>query len=233
MKKICRQTGQTLIETLAAVFILVMGITAAAGLAIYANSTASGSAKQIIATGLARQGVEAVKNMRDTNWLKLIIDTNCYDYVSGTNIVNCYKDWLDHGGNWNNNSADRGFRMDPGSGAGGTTYILTLDPSSANRAWILTSESSKFGLNLDTNYSNSNFAGFYVPSNSVAGNSDYYRKITLIKDTTSPFRTNLERLKVISQVWWTDRKCPRVSDWPGLGKCSVEIQTYLTNWKNY
>src|SRR4051812_47761986 len=111
-----RHKGQTLIETVAGIFILVMGITAAVSLAIYALGASTNITKQIIGTGLAREGVEAVKNMRDTNWLKLTsIDTNCYDYTTGANSAKCYKDWLDHGGNWNNNNNDRGFRMDPGN----------------------------------------------------------------------------------------------------------------------
>ena len=66
-QKFPRNKGQTLIETLAAVFILVMGVSASVGLAIYAFNTSGGVVKQIIATGLAREGLEAVRNMRDSN----------------------------------------------------------------------------------------------------------------------------------------------------------------------
>ena len=60
-----------------------MGVSSAVGLAIYAFNSSSSVTKQIIATGLAREGIEAVKNMRDTNWLQqTTIDTNCYNSYS-------------------------------------------------------------------------------------------------------------------------------------------------------
>ncbi|MBL8029794.1 MAG: hypothetical protein JNN11_00935 [Candidatus Doudnabacteria bacterium] len=227
------QSGQTLIETLVAIFILVMGIVAALGLAIYALNASSNVTKQIIAIGLTREGVEAVKNMRDTNWLKLSLDTDCYEYVSGSNTAKCYKNWLDNGGNWNNNGNDRGYRMDPGGVP--TSYRLGLDNSSSNKIWTLNSAGSNWGLDNGLAISNSSFQGLYVPNTSQPnGTSEFYRKITLTKqNSTGPYRDNLERLLVTTQVWWTDKKCPRSVDWPGLGKCSIQLQTYLTNWKNY
>ena len=59
--------------------------------------------KQIIATGLAREGIEAVKNMRDTNWLKDTLSVNgCYDFATGqANQANCYVNWLGQNGSAN------------------------------------------------------------------------------------------------------------------------------------
>jgi len=45
--------------------------------------------------------------------------------------------------------------------------------------------------------------------------------------------SNLTLITVQVKVWWTDKKCPAVDTYPGAGKCSVELDTYLTNWKNY
>jgi type II secretory pathway pseudopilin PulG len=88
--------GQTLIETLAALFILTMGVSAAVSLAIYAFGSSGTVLKQIIATGLAREGLEAVRNMRDTNWLQDTLSTNgCYSFTSGLpNSESCYTNWL-------------------------------------------------------------------------------------------------------------------------------------------
>jgi type II secretory pathway pseudopilin PulG len=233
------QQGQTLIETLVAIFILTMGIASALGLAVYANTSASNITKQIVATGLAREGIESVKNMRDTNWLKAPIDSDCYNYQSQSNIAQCYKKWLGSGGGlcpglWNNSNNDRGFCLDPGGSASGATYIIQSDLSSANRAWVLTAEASNFGLNLDTTVDSGGFSGFFIPTVASAhGNSDFYRKVTIIKSTSNPYKADLERLEVVSQVWWQDKKCPRVSVWPGVGKCGIELRTFLTNWKDY
>lgn len=229
-----KESGQTLIETLVAIFILVMGIVAILGLAVYSLNSSSNVIKQIVAVGLAREGVEAVRNMRDTNWMQLYndLDNDCYDYATASNSANCYKEWLDKGGTWNNSGNDRGFRIDPGGST--ATYRLEIAEDASDKAWILSQANNNWGLNLSTSVSNASFSGFYTPNSGQAhGSSDYYRKIALIKSTASPYRSDLERLQVIVQVWWTDRRCPRSADWPGIGKCSVELQTYLTNWKNY
>ena len=230
MKNFFKQSkGQTLIETLVAAFILTMGITAAVGLAIFALASSTSVAKQIIATGLAREGVEAVKNMRDTNWLKSSsIDADCYNYSTGANDAQCYKSWLDPAG---------GGNYDISPSGGNQTFYLSYDPTTNDSQifWDLQSSPNRFGLDFDTNVTGGSFAGFYKPkTNTAHGSSDFYRKITLTTDNSAPYNQNEgPRLKVISQVWWTDKNCPRAADWPGLGKCSVEIQTVLTNWKTY
>lgn len=89
------QSGQTLIETLVAVFMLVMGVSASLGLAIYALNSSRSVSKQIIASGLAREGIEAVKDMRDTNWLQQNpINNNCFNYLTLDQTGDCYKSWL-------------------------------------------------------------------------------------------------------------------------------------------
>jgi hypothetical protein len=56
----------------------------------------------------------------------------------------------------------------------------------------------------------------------------------LTEDATGQFNhAEFHKLIVESRVWWTDKKCPRVTSYtPGM-KCSVSIQTNLTNWKDY
>src|SRR5690349_15867683 len=87
MKNLTRQnseSGQTLIETLAAIFVLTMAIVAALSLAINILSTTNLNQNQIVATNLAREGVELIRMIRDTNWLS--------DDASGDNnytLQNC------------------------------------------------------------------------------------------------------------------------------------------------
>ena len=88
------QRGQTLIETMVAVFVLTMGIVAALGLANFAVSTSRNIVKQITGMGLAREGVEAIKNMRDTNWLKGTLVDTCYNFVTLGTDGSCYTTWL-------------------------------------------------------------------------------------------------------------------------------------------
>lgn len=225
-KKSKAALGQTLIETLAAAFILVMGITAAAGLAIYAFGASTNIVKQIIATGLAREGVEAVKNMRDTNWLRDTLAANCWDYKSSANTAFCYKNWL--------NSF---YDLSPPSGM--KSYVLSNDAASQS-FWVLSREDAgKFGLNKkfsQSDVNSSNFIGFFESEKVKRdGDSDYYREIEISEQSSPPFdHSEFHRLLVKSRVWWVDKKCPRVQTFSEANAaCKVELQYYLTNWKNY
>jgi type II secretory pathway pseudopilin PulG len=225
-KNMAKQTGQTLIETVVALFIMVMGITAALGLANYSFSASSNVRKQIIGVGLAREGIEAVKNMRDTNWLNGSIQTNCYNFAdSGSLSASCYKDWL--------NPASGGYNLN----FNGSLYLyFNAAASSGNGYWLYsTSASNAWGLNTSTDINN----GLYTPSAGATGSSGFYRQIVITPDTTAPFDAQssgnpyFQRLLVRSRVWWTDKNCPATSTWPNGGKCSLELQTYLTNWKTF
>ncbi len=258
-KKIKLNSGQTLIETLAAIFILTMGVTASVGLANFALQSTTSVSKQIIATGLAREGIEAVKNMRDTNWLQQIaIDTDCYNFFSNDQTGKCYKDWL---GDKNLNVV--AFCLNPtngsnnchGNGGGTGSYYLGFDYTHKvnkpeNPYWVL---SDAGGSNYGLLFRNSPVSfGYYYPgstnagvacSNGVSGISDYCRKIILTLDFAAPYNHPSAlpyqgddlgpRLKVRSIVWWKDKNCPRSADVPSNGKCTVEFDEYLTNWKNY
>ncbi len=257
LKNILCSPGQTLIETLAAMFILVTGISAAVGLAIFAFNSSSAVVKQIIATGLAREGLEIVKNMRDTNWLQDTITTHgCYNFASnpvGQMTADCYQHWL------GNSSPPPPFCLDPTGGSApcgtspvaSTDNIVGFDSSTFNFFVKYRSTDTGFlgyGLTFDpantgtTGFYSSNPSGF-APGLSCADGavstaglpiSDYCRKIIISKDsTTSPYnQPNFPLIKVQSQVWWVDKKCPRVPDFANASAgCRVELDVYLTNWK--
>lgn len=218
-------------ETLAALFILVMGVSAAIGLSIYSLNSSSTITKKIVGIGLAREAMEAVKNMRDTNWLNDALNTNCYNFVSGENDEKCYQQWL---------NAPSGFDLRDPDGSGLNKFNrIYVDSAPGGSFWKVPPATNqlKWGLNFYTNVNNSTFSGFYNSDNNgfQNGSSSFYRKIIFQEDnTTQPYNTNTgSRLKVTAQVWWTDQRCPKTSDWPGEGRCSVQMDSYLTNWKNY
>lgn len=216
MKLSSNQTGQTLIETLVAAFILVMGISAALGLANYSLGATSNIRQQTVAIGLAREGLEVVKNMRDTNWLKTTMYTDCYDFLSGNNTASCYREWL-----------NGVYNIDPEKSL---TYVIGFNPQN-ELPWSL-EKTSDFALNIDTDIEKNGI--FYYPSMSSTGTSKFYRKITISKESFEPFdRDTGGRLTVTSQVWWVDRNCPAYNDVVEDNPCLVTLQTYLTNWKNF
>ncbi len=69
-KKQANKNGFTLMEVMLSVSILSMGIVASFALISSSMSRFSTSANKIIAINLAQDGMERVRNVRDTNWLQ-------------------------------------------------------------------------------------------------------------------------------------------------------------------
>ncbi len=63
-----RELGQSLIESIVALTILVIGILGAVSLGIYTVRGAEASQVDIIAMNLAQEGIEGVRWIRDANW---------------------------------------------------------------------------------------------------------------------------------------------------------------------
>jgi len=63
------KNGFTIIEALVSIFVLSMGITACIGLASSALRSSEISKNRLIAANLAQEGIEVVRNIRDSNWL--------------------------------------------------------------------------------------------------------------------------------------------------------------------
>jgi type II secretory pathway pseudopilin PulG len=62
--------GETLVEVFVAIIILVVGALSAVKLLGLASINSQLTKERVIATNLAREGLEAVRNIRDTNWLR-------------------------------------------------------------------------------------------------------------------------------------------------------------------
>lgn len=89
-KRSCYESGQTLIEVLAAVAIGVVVTVALVSLSSQALRTANFSKNSARATALADQGMEEIKHLRDTNALNTIDDPcapNCSDPNDGVGIM--------------------------------------------------------------------------------------------------------------------------------------------------
>ena len=62
--------GETILETVIAVSILAIGVTLSSTLMASSLRNINTSKNRVIAVNIAREGIEAVRNIRDTNWLK-------------------------------------------------------------------------------------------------------------------------------------------------------------------
>lgn len=69
MKQQLNKKGETLIEVIAALTSLVLAGIAAMTLIISVMSSTAISKEYLVAQNLAREGIEGVTNIRDTNWL--------------------------------------------------------------------------------------------------------------------------------------------------------------------
>lgn len=67
--------GFTFVETLAALFIIMVGISSLATLINQTLSYAKASSYNLVAAYLGKEGIEVVKNIRDSNFLKVHYET--------------------------------------------------------------------------------------------------------------------------------------------------------------
>jgi type II secretory pathway pseudopilin PulG len=86
VKKRDIQTGFTLIEALVAIGIVLLGVTAAFSSAQFGLSSTSAVRNRVTAMYLAQEAIEGVKNMKDSNVLKLSAGvTPAPDWLDGIN----------------------------------------------------------------------------------------------------------------------------------------------------
>lgn len=77
-----KRAGETLVEVITAIFVVAIGSGSAAVLLTNAIQANSFSRDNLIALNLAVEGAEAIRNVRDTNWLKFGYDkSNCWNLL--------------------------------------------------------------------------------------------------------------------------------------------------------
>ena len=64
------RNGFTLIETLSAIFIILIGLVSGLSLITQTISFMSLASSKLVASYLTQEGIEIVRNIRDTNWLE-------------------------------------------------------------------------------------------------------------------------------------------------------------------
>jgi hypothetical protein len=69
-----RRPAETLIEVIMAIFVVALGSAAATSLVISALQTNAITRDNLLALNLATEGAEAMRNIRDSNWIKYAYD---------------------------------------------------------------------------------------------------------------------------------------------------------------
>ena len=159
------KAGMVLTEALVAVATLAMGVVALGTITSNAISTAILSKDYLIAGGLVKEGVEAVKDIRYTNWL-----------LKPNSTATC---WL---------------RLSPSTDPNCTTiaatgnYIVALTSAAGNGdSWSMKSVATGYALNLDNTVpatANTPY-DLYLDTGSTTRSPGYYASLTTLVDTTT------------------------------------------------
>lgn len=208
--------GQTLIETIVAIFVLTTGLASGLALAIFVFGSSSDVSEQVIATSLAREGVEAVRRMRDSNWLQGTL-SSCDDLGTGQA---CYSNWL-----------TSPFDITGAVGAG-KEYRLHIRDSVAGPRYTLLAGGPTATYRL---YQRSTGLIHHNPTGTPL---NFFRKINIIYlETTGDYSATSPKVLVRSVVWWHGRNCPELTyydvDTGVQTDCRAISEEILTNWKNY
>lgn len=211
-------SGITMVETIVALYVLIIAITSIVSVVVHSHATYRGNVQKITALALATEGVEVVRNIRDGNWLP----PNGIDYCDST-LGNqyCYEEWQDlPNGHILASYCQNGCQA--------------VFNESSNR-WSLSNSSSDYALykQNDSTY-----------TTNPSGNPVYFRKITVTAydpdDNNDPPREvgvgePHPELGVKSVVSWIGSNCNDFGSDPenANSNCKVTTETRLTNWKNY
>ncbi len=207
--------GDTLVEVIITLFVIALGSMVSTSLVINAIRSNLASKNNLVALNLAVEGIEAVRNIRDNNWLKFSFNKDeCWN-MEPEALTNdsCVAVAL----------IPAGF------------YTVDLDPQTMK--WTLSR--FKTGLDLENNpgtagdfvlrfinLNNGDSARYLFLSKSiilgagitVEGDSPYYRMLEIDYGGTAP--ENAEEMRVKSLVEWQE----------GAAVKRVSINTILTNY---
>jgi len=201
----------SIIEAMIVLLIVMMAITSAYDMFTKSVQVVDSSGFRLQAISMAKEWIEAMTNIRDTNW-KVIP----WDYTNCWNTLNYDTDCLN----------DSTTTYDIPNNA---SFTILRDPS--DYRWKLTTQPT--WLYSDSIYRNDFEVGydsnwFYTQSWGTALNPPFTReiKIQYLDDwyTWWTVDSNHQKMQVTSLVQWKDQASDNVSQ--------VELVTILTNWKN-
>ncbi|PWB38544.1 MAG: hypothetical protein C3F02_03405 [Parcubacteria group bacterium] len=133
------QSGFTLIEALITLTVFTIGIIGAFSYALTNMASVRDNYDRYLATNLAREGLELVKNIRDSNWLKIDANDICngqpctwdYNLAPGYFVVD-YKQTATTPANANFENDQKKLYIDP-SDNNFYSHTITTQPSNMYR----------------------------------------------------------------------------------------------------
>lgn len=214
------QSGQSLIETIVAIFVLTTALTASLGVIIYSFSASTASQSEIIASNLAREGAEVVRMMRDSNWLAGDAKGSDWDLQPCSDIGGrlCFPRAYQKVPSYNDYDLDTGNQR------------AIFD--SSDQSWELDSSGPlNFNLYLQPD-------GTYTHE-TTAESSTFARMINISLNTAAPYTNENSNQEMIvkSVVAWRGKGCTNFGGTDNLltlvTPCKIVVEEHLTNWKDY
>jgi len=208
MKK--QKKATSIIEAIIMILIIVIWVIWLFNIYTKSQKLSTSTKNKIEAIEIAREGIEAMENIRNTNWLVLWWDpNNCWNALNYDNAC-IWDTWVTHDiTNW--------------------LYKIYTD---SNWRWLLEAPTTSL---TSKNYSNSYYREFFIvrkDNNWLYTQSwwtdfkpIYTREILIDYLDTGYWahNSNNEKMLVNSIVMWTD--------WYGSWAHIVDLETMLTNWK--
>jgi|GEM_PF-1879740 len=244
-----RQSGQTLIETITALFILTMALVAGLSLAIYASTQSTNNRDRVIAANLAREGIEVIRMMRDSNWLAAE-DTGADDLYEASGGCTYSADPTQ-----NRPCYPEAFNDPVDLENSGNGEYRVLVPNATITAWTLDrangTENYLLCLQANGTYQHNTNSGIDCPLSDArfarrvtigTGNTAYPYTGSVSNPTATGSNPNFgghspEKVITVAVVW-QGRGCAPFSS-ANLDpisfstKCKVTVSERLTNWKDY
>lgn len=205
------KNGFTIIELVISIFILSVAVVGVFSAFSMVNILTSDMTDRLTATYLAQEGIEIVRNIRDTNWLNMD-DAGCN---SNLDAPDCPVSWVD---GLTLEGISNSVDCNTVAGCGADYRSTQMDPSLAG-AYLYADNNSGFYIYNAVSSLPSKFKRKIVlaPVEDVDGNSDHI-------------------IKVAVQVSW-DKRATVLSGAISASSCTVNncitVETTLYDWYNY
>ncbi|MCT4592469.1 MAG: hypothetical protein N4A36_03775, partial [Candidatus Gracilibacteria bacterium] len=142
-QKLKAKKGLIIVEVILSLFVFSLGLGGATMLVFSAIDVNARNENRIISINLAREGIEAIRNMRDTNWMTWSANRReCWNFWDNTNedtSLNSFDDACTVSGGINNHPIGR-----KADGTKIKDFIVNFDK--ANYRWILIPKTNTYGM---------------------------------------------------------------------------------------
>jgi len=226
------QAGFTILEVIVAGMVLSIGLLATVSVANRSVTTSTDNQRRIEALNLARQGLELVRNIRDTNWQIMDTQLQVQQAVGTAPTRDATNDW-DCFATTSSSATSVPFACDAHFNAvssnGGPNFGVVSPTLSDNRPADGVAFLVGQGNNVQTYndvyricQQSDGLASYYVASPGLACTSGgtYYRRIKITRAVTSPAGDVTQRLKVESSVTYDANP-----------HGDIRMEEYITNWR--